>query len=94
MTRRQKNKNFIKKRRYLVWYVKDVEQLPDESIVEAVLNYGDWDDVQTLIKIMGIQKVARIFREKSRPSAMGRQNYRPEIKHYFSLYFNKYVHAS
>jgi hypothetical protein len=91
MTKRQKIKNFIKKRRYLVWYVKDVEQLPDESIVEAVLNYGDWDDVQTLIKIMGIQKVARIFREKSRPSEMGRQNYEPKVINYFNLYFNKYA---
>jgi hypothetical protein len=91
MTKMQKIKNFIKKRRYLVWYVEDVEQLPDESIVEAVLNYGDWDDVQTLIKIMGIKKVAGIFREKSKPSAMGRQNYEPKVINYFNLYFNKYA---
>lgn len=93
MENRQKIKNFIKKRRHLIWYVKDVKQLPDESIVEHTLNYGDWDDVQTLIKIMGIKKVAKIFREKSKPSKMGRQNYRPEIKYYFALYFNKYAHA-
>lgn len=82
---------FIKKRRYLVWYVKGPENLPPESIVEAVLNYGNWDDVQTLIKIMGIKKVAKIFREKSKPSKIGRQNYRERAKNYFSLYFNKYV---
>ncbi len=83
--------DFIKKRKYLIWWVKDYDKLNAESIVEATLNYGDWDDVQALIKIMGIKEVARIFRAKSKPSPMGRQNYRPEVKHYFNLYFNKYA---
>lgn len=79
---------FIKKRRYLVWYVKNPEELSNEAIVEAVLNYGQWDDVQKMIKILGIQEVARIFREKSRQK---RCNYHPKTKHYFNLYFNKYA---
>ena len=83
--------DFIKKRKHLIWWVKDYDKLGPESIVEATLNYGDWDDVQTLIKILGIKEVARIFREKSQPSKMGRQNYRDEIKYYFNLYFNKYA---
>lgn len=83
--------DFIKKRKYLIWWVKDYDKLNAESIVEATLNYGDWDDVQTLIKILGIKKVAQIFRAKSKPSPMGRQNYRPEIIYYFNLYFNKYA---
>ncbi|MBI2436450.1 MAG: hypothetical protein HYV41_01750 [Candidatus Magasanikbacteria bacterium] len=82
---------FIKERPYLIWWVKNYDKLSAESIVEATLNYGDWDDVQILIKILGIKKVARIFREKSKPSKMGRQNYFPEVKNYFSLYFNKYA---
>ena len=87
--------DFIKARKHLIWYVKDYDKLNAESIVEATLNYGDWDDVQTLIKILGMEKVAAIFREKSKPSPMGRQNYRQEIIRYFSLYFNKYVgHSS
>lgn len=85
--------NFIKKRRYLVWYVKEPENLSEESVVEAVLNYGNWDDVQTLIKILGMEKVAKIFREKSKPSKIGRQNYRERAKKYFSLYFDKYAPA-
>ncbi|KKS94433.1 MAG: hypothetical protein UV70_C0001G0047 [Parcubacteria group bacterium GW2011_GWA2_43_13] len=83
--------DFIKERKHLIWWVKDYDKLKAESIVEATLNYGDWDDVQTLIKILGIKKVAKIFREKSKPSKMGRQNYRAEVKHYFALYFNKYA---
>lgn len=81
-------KDFIKKRKYLVWYVKDVTKLNNESIVEATLNYGDWDDVQKLIKILGIKKVARIFRENAYRK---RSNYLPDIKHYFSLYFRVYA---
>lgn len=83
--------DFIKKRKYLIWWVRDYDKLKAESIVEATLNYGDWDDVQTLIKILGIKKVAKIFREKSQPSAVGRQNYFKKTKHYFNLYFDKYA---
>jgi hypothetical protein len=83
--------NFIKKRPYLIWYVKNYDALSDESIVEHTLNYGDWDDVQKLLSILGVKKTATIFRVKSKPSKMGRQNYYPEVKNYFNLYFNKYA---
>lgn len=83
--------DFIKKRKYLIWWVRDYDKLNAKSIVEATLNYGDWDDVQTLIKILGIKKVAKIFRKYSKPSKAGRQNYRPEVKNYFTLYFNKHA---
>lgn len=49
---------FIKKRPYLIWYVKDLSKLDESSIVEHVLNYGDWDDVREMIKILGMQKTA------------------------------------
>ena len=83
--------DFIKKRKHLIWYVKDYDKLSPESIVEAVLNYGDWNDVQTLIKIMGIQKVAKIFRAKSKPGKWGRTNYGLKTRNYFTLYFGKYA---
>lgn len=86
-----KAQEFIKKRPYLVWSTRNYKELSDAAIVEAVLNYGNWDDVQKLIKIMGVKNVAKIFREKSKPDKFGRQNYRPEIKHYFNLFFNKYA---
>ena len=82
---------FIKKRPYLVWYVKDLDKLDESSIVEHVLNYGNWDDVQEMIKILGLPRVAEIFRNKSLPDKFGRQNYRPEIKNYFQLYFRKHT---
>ena len=83
--------SFIKTKPYLVWSTKNYDHLSNEAIVEAILNYGDWDDVQKVIKILGIKKAARIFRKKSSPDKFGRQNYRPEIKHYFQLYFDKYA---
>lgn len=84
---------FIKERPHLIWYVgkENLDKLNEESIVEHVLNYGNWDDVQKMIKILGLQKTAQIFGKKSMPDKFGRQNYRPEIKHYFGLYFNKHI---
>ncbi len=83
--------NFVKARPYLFWYVKEKSKVSDEAVVEAGLNYGDWDDVQKLIKILGIKKTAEIFRKKSKKSKIGRTNYRPEIINYFGLYFKKYA---
>lgn len=80
--------DFIVARKHLIWYVKDHRELSEESIVEATLNYGDWDDVQEIIRIMGMERVAEIFRKQvNRP----RKNYRSEVSHYFNLYFDKYA---
>lgn len=80
--------HFIKKRLYLIWHTQNYEKLSEESIVEAVLNYGDYSDVLDLIKILGIKKMAKIFRQKSGGK---RSNFRPEIKNYFNLYFDKHA---
>jgi hypothetical protein len=82
---------FISARKYLIWWVKDYSCLSPELIVEATLNYGNWDDVQELIKILGIKRAAEIFYFKSKPSRVGRQNYNKRTKHYFNLYFNRYA---
>lgn len=79
---------FIKKRPHLIWYTKNYEGLSAESIVEATLNYGDWNDVQTLIKILGMRKTAEIFRKKSQQK---RSNYDLRVKHYFQLYFKAHA---
>ncbi len=88
MNQQEKLRDFIEKRSYLVWYVADVARLSEESIVEHVLNYGTWEDVQGLISILGKEKVAEDFRKRS---DMQRTNYRPEIKNFFQLYFNRYA---
>lgn len=79
---------FIRSRPHLVWYVKDYEHLSEESLVEHVLNYGTWKDVQELIRVMGMTRMAGIFRERA---FLKRSSYRPEISRYFDLYFKRYV---
>lgn len=79
--------DIIRKKPYLTWYTKNYDSLDENAIVEAVLNYGDWDDVQKIIKILGIKKVAKIFRKQI---SGFRTNYDDKTKNYFKLYFNKY----
>ncbi|MDD5013089.1 MAG: hypothetical protein PHD93_01665 [Candidatus Pacebacteria bacterium] len=82
---------FTKERKYLFWYIKDLESLSKESIVEHVLNYGNWKDFKELTSIMGIDEVARIFRVQAQKQ---RNNYRPKVKNYFNLYFNEHAPRS
>jgi hypothetical protein len=81
-------KSFLQKRPYLCWWVKDIEKLSERAAVEATLNNGDWPEVQELIKIMGVEKVAQIFFKESGKT---RQNYHKRTKNFFSLYFKKYA---
>jgi len=83
--------DFIAQRKELVWYVKNPRNLDDDAVVEAVLNYGDWNDVQEMIKIMGIENAAAAFRRSSKPDKFQRTNYHPKTRNYFQLYFNKYA---
>jgi hypothetical protein len=69
----------------LIWYSKDYEHLADESIVEHVLNYGDWEDFKEMIRIMGIDHAAEIFR---REAFKTRTNYHTEVTRYFQKYFD------
>ncbi len=81
-------KNFIKKRPYFVWYTKDLKHLSTEAILESTLNYGDFDDIKKLISILGIKETASIFQRQIKQK---RNNYRPEVKNYFQMYFKKYA---
>lgn len=81
-------KTFIKQRPHLVWSTKDYGALSESAIVEAVLNYGTFQDVQTLISLLGMKKTASIFYEHA---SRKRVNYNPKIRNYFQLYFQKYA---
>ena len=88
--KQKKLAQFIRARRYLVWHVNDLENLSPESIVEHILNYGDWDDVQKLISILGYQDIVSIF---NRQIKRARNNYRPEVTNYFRHYFKDKCHV-
>jgi hypothetical protein len=82
--------NLIKQNSHLFWWVPDhkKEQLTCESMVEAILNYGNSQSVRQLFENLGITKVANIFRQQiSKP----RNNYKRPVKHYFTLYFDKHA---
>jgi len=79
---------FIQKKPYLVWYVQNPEKLSDEAVVEAVINYGDFDDVKKIIKILGMKKTAQIFNKKN---SQKRNNFHPAVANYFKLFFKKYA---
>ena len=66
----------------MLWYVKDKGKVSAGVAVEAVLNYGDWSDVQKLMKIVGLKKVAGIFIKQSKQK---RCNYNPRTKNYFYI---------
>lgn len=80
--------DFVKKRKYLFWSTRNYDGLSNEAVVEAVLNYGDMDDVRELIALLGIQLVAKIFHDQTNRL---RVNYHPEVINYFQLYFKKYA---
>lgn len=75
----------IKNKPYLAWYIKDPEKLSEESVLEHVLNYGNWEDVQQFIKIKGKKNTAELF---NKTMLHKRSNYSPAIKSYFYRYFN------
>ena len=83
-------KAFIRKHSNLFWYIPEdrKEDISEGVLVEFILNYGTMDDVTELLKVLGIDEVARVFF-----NATGRKklNYYPEIYNYFSLFFEKYA---
>ncbi len=82
--------NLIRQNCHLFWWVPDhkKEQLTTESLIEAILNYGDARSVKQLFETVGIYKVAGIFRQQT---SNPRNNYQRPVKHYFSLYFDKHA---
>lgn len=72
----------------MAWHVKDPSKLSDDAIVEAVLNYGDFDDVKKMIKILGVKKTAVIFNKKNQQK---RNNFNPKVANYFELFFERYA---
>ena len=77
--------DIIKAKPYLAWDVMDLEKLSEESVLEHVLNYGNWDDVREFIRIKGKDETRELFKNTL---ARKRSNYSKEIESYFNRYFN------
>ena len=73
------------------WWVKDPRALSEESIVEGTLNCGSWDDVQELIRIMGMDHAAEAFYRDIGVSPRRRGNYHRKTLKYFLDYFERHA---
>ncbi|OGG20722.1 hypothetical protein A3D03_05550 [Candidatus Gottesmanbacteria bacterium RIFCSPHIGHO2_02_FULL_40_13] len=80
--------DFVRKRKHLFWSTKNYDGLSKGAVIEAILNYGDMNDVRELIVLLGMQEVSKIFHENTNRA---RINYDPKIVNYFSLFFKKYA---
>ncbi len=84
-------KTYIFAHKDLFWYT-PADKLNDISpsfLLETILNYGTMKDVQELLDIIGKKEAATIFNQATQNST--RSNYFPDVEHYFTLYFKKYV---
>jgi len=86
-----KIQNLIQANSSLFWWVPADKKnnLSLDSVIEAILNYGDNQSVKMLFDTVGIKKVAEIFKKNTTNRV--RINYFPEVVNYFHLYFTKYV---
>lgn len=86
-------KQFIRENASLFWWIKEDEKenISLNLLVEAILNYGNLEDIKRLFELIGIEKVADIF---NRQTSGFRTNYYPETLNYFKLFFKKYAYTN
>jgi hypothetical protein len=82
--------DFIKNNQHLFWYLNknELPNISDAVLVEFILNYGNMQSVKDLLSILGEKKVAQEF---SKAIQAKRNNYFPQVKNYFNLYFKHNV---
>ncbi len=73
---------------YLAWYIKDKKEISPKSMLEHVLNYGDWEDYLRAEEALGIKETKKLFDDlKAKP----RSNLRRKTINYFDRYFQRYA---
>lgn len=80
---------WLEDREALWWWVADVTKLDDRSILEGVMNYGQWEDFLELKRRWGLTKIKNLYQEMTQAR---RCNLRPPAR----VLYNKYLarHAS
>lgn len=81
---------FIEKNKDLFWYIKKeaIPNISNEVLVEFIFNYGTWDDVKELIRIIGFQELKRVY-ETITDRQVG--NYLPEMLDLMERITTKYA---
>lgn len=88
LTQLKRAREIIKNKPALIWSTQNYDNLSVESIIEAVLNYGNWGEFKSLKKIFGLKQLRKIF---NRLTGQKRVNLRPPTVNYFRLYFQHYA---
>lgn len=81
-------KALVEPKPYLFWGVGDKQELSVHVMIETIIANGDFDDFKVLIGILGMEKVAKVFRTKIQNP---RHNFRDKTVNFFQLYFDKHV---
>jgi len=86
-------KEFINQQKFLFWYIPEdkKQDISNEFLVETILNYGDIKAVKQLIKILGINEVAKLFYSLVNNSSRKKGNLHELTINFFTLFFNKYA---
>jgi hypothetical protein len=81
---------FIEKNKHLFWYIKKeaIPNIGNDVLVEFIFNYGTWDDVKELIKIIGFQELKLVY-ENITDRRIG--NYIPEMLDLMGRITHKYA---
>lgn len=80
---KQQLARWLDEHRGLWWWVADVTKLSDESILEGVMNYGDWKDFLQLKQWWGLDKIRLLF---GKMTTQRRVNLRPPVRALFNDY--------
>ncbi|MGE5383743.1 MAG: hypothetical protein ACM3PX_09985 [Omnitrophica WOR_2 bacterium] len=85
-----KVKSFIDDRSYLFWYIPEdkKQEVSHELLVETIFNYGDLNDIRTLISVLGFEKLTEIYNGLKGRKKM---NYYPEMLNFLSLIIGHYA---
>ena len=81
---------FITNNSHLFWYIKKeaIPNISNEVLVEFIFNYGTWQDVKDLIKIIGFQELKRVYEDLT-DRKVG--NYLPEMLSLMGRISDKYA---
>jgi len=82
-------RDIIRKKPHLIWYSKNYDGFEERTIFEHVLNYGEWEDVQELVKIYGYKGCLTIL--KNIIKMYKRNNLRQEVLSYYPKYFQAHA---
>ncbi|MEK7513908.1 MAG: hypothetical protein AAB580_03390 [Patescibacteria group bacterium] len=88
LTQLNRARQIIKNKPALIWSTQNYDNLSAESITEAVLNYGDWEEFKILKRIFGLKQLQTIFNQLA---GQKRINLRPPTVNYFRHYFQHYA---